>query len=192
MPPNRKTEMSVNDLPTWNVASSSKTLAQEPAAAPNNNNHASYWDWPADDCVAELEKIANLLSAAHIQENLLRAAATQQEEKQPPAAVSNDSDDASSYWDMPATEPKPSEVPAAVWKYMHLPKQHPHGSPAAPRSYWDFPADTHDAAAADRVLERQRARQLTSTATIQAHLVQSQETASSSPLPPAHDAYWVF
>lgn len=199
MPPNRKTELSAEDLPTLSVQQHLKRLASRNTVAPTaveaHDSTASYWEWPADAQIQGLQKIHDLLSAEHLEQNLIQDAVGREHsntgcESPKPTAGCDEND---SYWYMPSAEPTAKEVPAAVLKYLHLQQQQQQTKEAIhrPRSYWDYPAaDVYQAACTDRVLEGQRARKLTSTARIEANLLTSATTSTS--ISTAPDAYWVF
>ena len=202
MPPNRKSELSARDIPTFNVdqliIKQHHVVATATSSSVNSNNNSDdYWSWPADAGVQALQqadKIADLFSAAHIEQNLVHAAALQQQQQQAckQETVYNNNTKNDEYWNEPARQPKESEVPAAL--YRHLKNQQAAKSTTTePRSYWDWPAsDTTQEAGLQRVLEGQRARHLTSAATYEAQLQQQQAQSQAAKLVAAHDAYWVF
>ena len=195
MPPNQKSELSTNDVPTLNAAQIKQLVVAQTQG--NYNGAASYWEWPADSQVIQLQSIYNLLSVTHIEENLRRTAATADSA----AAVEQqkevkDTDESSLYWDMPSVEPTTKEIPAVLLKFIHLSQRQPKSrstSSLEPFSYWDFPAhNLQEARATDLLLERHRARHLTSTATLEANLLRQSEanpqSAVSSAIVPTNDA----
>ena len=212
MPPNRKSELSADNLPTLSTTHSQWKLVPQPhqAQSPSSNDSLDYWSWPADDGVKsaqDAEAMQALFSAAHIEANLKQAAQDlqakqqqeqeqEQEQEQDIAQANKATDPAntSNYWDMDSAEPKESEIPPALYQHLlHAQQPRDQKMPSPARSYWDWPTTTkeREEAGLQRVLDGQRARQLTSTDAIQANLVK-QQVPAAKPLQAANDAYWVF
>ena len=199
MPPNHKSEFSTNDLPTLNNAQIKQLVVAE--TPDNYNGAASYWEWPADSQVIQLQSTYDLMSATHIEENLRRdaaaadsVAAVEQQQKV------KDTDESRLYWDMPSVEPTTKEIPSVVFQSIHLSQRQPKSRASSSLetfSYWDFPAqNAQEARATDLILEGHRARHLTSTATLEANLLRQSaanpQSAVLSAIVPTNDSDWVF
>ena len=188
MPPNRKADISAEDLPTLNVTQLKLTTTTTPTPKPTESTN--YWDWPADQEVQALQdaaKARQLVSGARIQANLLQQAALLSSTKSTTEAA------ADPYWDMASPAPTPQEIPAALYHHLHR-KPAPAAFPE-PQSYWDWPAAQveHDEACLQRVLDAQRARHLTSGAHIEAQLRADAAQPDAAPVVASHDGgYWDF
>ena len=221
MPPNRKTELSTEDLPTLDAGTTTQRLLKHNLVVPvptesDNHGHAEqwYWDWPVDSTVTalqEAEKARHLTSAYHVQQNLVEAAAlvraTQPTQQQQQQQQPHDSDE---YWDMPSTAPQPNQVPPALFRHLQTQStannnnNNNNNKQVTPSSYWDWPTTTdvhhhhHQEAAWQRVWDGQRARRLTSAHAYQQHLCadaqrRRTEVAPPPPLAACHDhGYWDF
>ena len=87
-------------------------------------------------------KAHELVSAHHIQVNLVQAAAAWMSQRTTTTSGSSRSSNATtttaSYWDMPSAPPQKHEIPAAL--YRHLYHSEATTTQSQPQSYWDWSA----------------------------------------------------
>mmetsp|Transcript_23339 Transcript_23339/g.48487 ORF Transcript_23339/g.48487 Transcript_23339/m.48487 type:complete len:211 (-) Transcript_23339:116-748(-) len=209
MPPNRKSNVLLEDIPEIDVnqlklavVPSTSTTAVAAPKAP-----ASYWDWdtPTNDAlvqqIQEEENIRQLLSVSHLEDNLLQESqrlheksslVPQQRQHQKPLPEDEEitSDD---YWESPSPDramtmaiPKPAAPVAAA--------KNNNQEARASASYWNWPTSQEKERLIQIVLEEERARRLTSGSFYETKLLQDaqqQEQESTPALKAAHDSYWV-
>lgn len=148
------------------------------ASSPTTN----YWDWPSVtdeetekaqviDQIMKEEKARNLLSAAHVEANLIQASADAKAETVYASSVDED------YWFDANDEPATTDRPANA------------------QSYWDWPSRTSQEekqAIIDTIVEEERVRQLLTAS----HMVQNAVRHSASAAAPisnlsaSTDKYW--
>ena len=181
MPPNRKTNVVLEDIPTFDVAH--LKLAQTHAPAADEN----YWVWPTnnDSLIGRIQKEEEIrlsLAADHVEQNLVK----QSQQLQKGKYDSNERTNASSddYWNMPGEDG--DELLKESCKEVKV------DSAVASASYWNWPSVVvqSNERMIQRVLEEERARRLTSVEFYEKGLQRDVDAAAPGLLDPANDSYW--
>eukprot|EP00523_Entomoneis_sp_CCMP467_P011388 CAMPEP_0168720274 /NCGR_PEP_ID=MMETSP0724-20121128/1474_1 /TAXON_ID=265536 /ORGANISM="Amphiprora sp., Strain CCMP467" /LENGTH=225 /DNA_ID=CAMNT_0008766863 /DNA_START=403 /DNA_END=1077 /DNA_ORIENTATION=- len=225
MPPNRKNDLLLLDdyplvdasqlkLPETREQPATATAVTSPPQSADVQQQDSYWDWDTDhkdEVIQQIqheEKIRQLFSVSHLEENLVkesqRLQALEQEEDHAQSSAKESSDD---YWNMPTSVTDVSIINDAITttsttNVNNDTRVSPDTTTStteaqtsrASASYWNWPSVTSQEKERmiQLVLEEERARRLTSGRVYESHLVadaaQMQETSPA--LKAAHDSYW--
>ena len=150
MPPNRKTDIALQDFASLDVAHLQQTLKpittaaapQRQATKPQQQQDASYWDWPVDEEIQELQ----CLETAHVEHNLVKEARRLSQKSGTDTIVRSSiisSADSDAYWNMPAEKP--------LWFDIKRPSPGHHPAPASMNAddYWNESPSTAAAASSD-------------------------------------------